>query len=76
MRRHGLFLPAYAAAFLGMTASRNGVPNVLGSLLGAATIGILANGLTILNVPSFLQDMVTGAIVVAAIVFQKLGNPR
>ena len=59
-----------------MTASRNGVPNVLGSLLGAATIGILANGLTILNVPSFLQDMVTGAIVVAAIVFQKLGNPR
>lgn len=73
---NGLFLPAYAAAFLGMTASRNGVPNVLGSLLGAATIGILANGLTILNVPSFLQDMVTGAIVVAAIVFQKLGNPR
>ncbi|MBC7717524.1 MAG: ABC transporter permease [Pseudorhodobacter sp.] len=69
---NGLFLPAYAAAFLGMTAHRSGVPHVLGSLLGAATLGILANGLTILNVPSFLQDMVTGAIVVAAVVFQKI----
>lgn len=70
---NGLFLPAYAAAFLGMTAIRGGVPNVLGSLLGAATLGILANGLTILNVPSFLQDVVTGAIVVVAVVFQKIG---
>ena len=68
----GLFLPAYAAAFLGMTANRSGVPQVLGSLLGAATLGILANGLTILNVPSFLQDVVTGAIVLAAVVFQKI----
>ena len=71
---NGLFLPAYAAAFLGMTAIRGGFANVLGSLLGAATIGILANGLTILNVPSFLQDVVTGGIVVAAVVFQKLGT--
>lgn len=70
---NGLFLPAYAAAFLGMTTHRSGTPHVLGSLLGAATLGILANGLTILNVPSFLQDVVTGAIVVAALVFQKIG---
>ena len=69
---NGLFLPAYAAAFLGMTAHRSGTPHVLGSLLGAATLGILANGLTILNVPSFLQDVVTGAIVVVAVVFQKI----
>ena len=69
---NGLFLPAYAAAFLGMTASRSGVPHVLGSLVGAATLGILANGLTILNVPSFLQDVATGGVVVAAVVFQKI----
>ena len=71
---NGLFLPAYAAAFLGTTVVRGGMPNILGSLLGAATLGILANGLTILNVPSFLQDMLTGAIVVAAIVSQKWGD--
>jgi ribose transport system permease protein len=70
---NGLFLPAYAAVFLGMTAVRGGVPNMLGSLVGAATLGVLANGLTILNVASFMQDVVTGAIVVAAVLFQKLG---
>jgi hypothetical protein len=56
--------------FWGPRRREAGCPNVLGSLLGAATLGILANGLTILNVPSFLQDMLTGAIVVAAIVSQ------
>jgi len=73
---NGLFLPAYAAAFLGTTVVRSATPHVLGSLLGAATLGILANGLTILNVPSFLQDMFTGAIVVAAVVSQKWGDAR
>jgi ribose transport system permease protein len=71
---NGLFLPAYAAVFLGTTAIRGGAPNVLGSLLGAATLGVLANGLTILNVPSFLQDVLTGTIVVVAVVFQKVGS--
>ncbi|MDB5820228.1 MAG: transporter permease [Rhizobacter sp.] len=71
---NGLFLPAYAAVFLGMTANRAGTPHMLGSLLGAATLGVLANGLTILNVPSFLQDVLTGAIVVVAVVSQKLGD--
>jgi len=73
---NGLFLPAYAAAFLGTTVVRSATPHMLGSLLGAATLGILANGLTILNVPSFLQDMFTGAIVVAAVVSQKWGDAR
>lgn len=73
---NGLFLPAYAAAFLGTTVVRSATPHMLGSLLGAATLGILANGLTILNVPTFLQDMLTGAIVVAAVVSQKWGDAR
>jgi ribose transport system permease protein len=72
----GLFLPAYAAAFLGMTAFREGVPNVPGTLLGAAIIGVLANGLTILQVPTFLQDVITGVIVIAAVVAQRLGRGR
>lgn len=71
---NGLFLPAYAAAFLGMTAFREGVPNVWGTLVGALMVGVLANGLTILRVPSFLQDILTGAIVVLAVVLQKLGR--
>ena len=68
----GFLLQAYAAVFLGMTAFREGEPNVPGTLVGAAIIAALANGLTILNVPSFFQDMATGAIIIAAVLIRKL----
>ena len=70
---NGLFLPAYAAAFLGMTAFKDGIPNVFGTLVGALIIGVLANGLTILQVPTYLQDVITGLIVILAIIVQRLG---
>lgn len=70
---NGLFLPAYAAAFLGMTAFKDGIPNVFGTLVGAIIIGVLANGLTILQVPTYLQDIITGLIVILAIIVQQLG---
>jgi len=69
-----LFLPSYAAVFLGMTTVRGGFPNAWGTFLGSLMIGIIANGLTILNVPFYLQDIVTGAIVIMAVVFQSLGK--
>lgn len=70
----GFFLNAYAAVFLGMTVVKSGIPNVLGTLYGAAILGILANGLTILQVPSFMQDVITGLIIIAALIIQKLGR--
>lgn len=70
----GLFLPAYAAVFLGMTTFKEGVPNIWGTFVGAAIIGILENGLTILEVPPFLQDVITGCIVIVAVVLQKMGR--
>lgn len=70
----GFFLNAYAAVFLGMTIVKNGVPNILGTLFGAAIIGIMANGLTILEVPTFIQNIITGAIIIIALITQKLGS--
>ncbi|MCP8617698.1 ABC transporter permease [Salirhabdus salicampi] len=70
----GFFLNAYAAVFLGMTVVRSGIPNVLGTLYGAAIIGILANGLTIVQVPSFMQDVITGVIIIVALIIQRLGR--
>lgn len=71
---NGFLLQAYAAAFLGMTAFRDGQPNALGTLLGAAIIAVVANGLTILGVPNYLQDIFTGLIIIAAVLVRNIGR--
>lgn len=72
----GFFLQAYAAVYLGSTVSKGGIPNVVGTLVGAAILGILANGLTILQIPTFIQDIITGAIIIFAVVAQKIGGGK
>jgi len=71
----GFLLQAYAAVFLGMTAFKNGEPNVPGTLVGAAIIAVIANGLTILGVAAFLQDVLTGAIIIAAVLLRRAAGP-
>ncbi len=70
----GYFLQSYAAVFIGCTVSKQGVPNVVGTFIGAAILSILANGLTILQMPTYMQDIITGAIIVIAVIAQKLGK--
>ena len=69
----GYFLQAYAAVFIGCTVSKSGVPCVGGTLIGAAVLAVLANGLTILLIPSFLQSILTGGIIILAVIVQKIG---
>ena len=69
-----LLLPAYAAVFLGTTASRTGTPNIGGTLLGVVIAGVIANGLTILGVEPFVQRMVTGGIIIAAVLVRRFGR--
>ncbi|MVA97418.1 ABC transporter permease [Nitratireductor sp. CAU 1489] len=71
---NGFLLQAYAAVFLGMTAFRDGQANALGTLLGAAIIAVVANGLTILGVPNYLQDIFTGLIIIGAVLVRNIGH--
>lgn len=71
-----LLLPAYAAVFIGTTASRTGSPSVAGTLLGVAITGVLANGMTILGVEPFVQKVVTGVIIIVAVLVRRLGRSR
>lgn len=70
----GYFLQSYAAVFIGCTVSRKGIPNAAGTLVGAAILGVLANGLTILQMPTYMQDIITGGIIVLAVIAQKAGR--
>ena len=70
----GYFLSSYAAVFIGCTVSKKGIPNVLGTLVGCAILGILTNGLTMLQMPTYMQDIITGAIIIFAVIMQKLGK--
>jgi ribose transport system permease protein len=72
----GYFLQSYAAVYIGCTVSKSGVPCVGGTLIGAAILAVLANGLTILLMPSFMQDIITGGIIILAVVIQKIGARR
>jgi ribose transport system permease protein len=72
----GLMLDAIAAVFLGMTMSDEGQPRVLFTLIGVLMLGVLGNGLTQLNVDSYVREMITGAIILVAVAIGSVGRGR
>jgi ribose transport system permease protein len=69
-----LMLKAIAAVFLGMTMSEEGEPHVLGTLLGVLILGVLANGLTQLQIDSYIQQILTGGIIILAVTLSSLSQ--
>ncbi|MCS6908196.1 MAG: ABC transporter permease, partial [Anaerolineales bacterium] len=63
----GLELDAIAAAVLGGSSLAGGVGGIPGTLAGAFIIGILSNGLNLLEVPSYNQQVVKGLVFIAAV---------
>jgi len=70
----GLMLTAIAAVFLGMTLTRDGQPNVLATVAGVVTLGVMDNGLTQLQVDSYLRQVLVGAIILVAVSISALGR--
>jgi ribose/xylose/arabinose/galactoside ABC-type transport system permease subunit len=63
----GYELEAIAAVVIGGAPLSGGRGSVIGSLFGSLILAVLKNGLTILNVSSYLQQILIGIIVVAAV---------
>lgn len=63
----GYELDAIAAVVIGGTSLSGGVGSVGGTLLGALLMGVINNGLDLLNVSSYYQAIVKGVIIVAAV---------
>jgi ribose transport system permease protein len=70
----GLMLDAIAAVFLGMTMSDEGEPHVLATLLGVVMLGVLDNGLTQMQVNSYVREILIGSIIVMAVASSSLGR--
>jgi ribose transport system permease protein len=70
----GLMLNAIAAVFLGMTMSEEGEPHVLGTLLGVLILGVLSNGLTQMQIDSYVQQILTGGIIILAVTLSSLSR--
>jgi ribose transport system permease protein len=60
-------LDAIAATVIGGTSLMGGEGTLQGTLVGALIMGVLRNGLNLLGVSSFLQQIVIGAVIIGAV---------
>jgi ribose transport system permease protein len=73
----GFELQAIAAVVVGGTSLMGGRGSIVGTVLGAILLGSIAVGLTLLNVNAFVQLVVTGLIVLGAVLTDRFATkPR
>lgn len=67
----GYELDAIAAVVIGGTSLSGGVGGITGTIIGSLIIGVMNNGLDLLNVSSYFQQIVKGVIIVSAVLLDK-----
>lgn len=65
-------LDAIAAVVIGGTSLSGGVGTITGTLIGALLIGVIGNGLDLMNVSSYYQQVVMGLIIIGAVILDNL----
>jgi len=69
----GYELDSIAAVVIGGTSLSGGRGSILGTVLGCLIIGVLNNGLFLLDVSPFWQQVVKGFVILAAVALDKMG---
>lgn len=64
-------LDAIAAVVLGGTSLTGGRGWIVGTVIGALIIGVLNNGLNLIGVSSFFQQVVKGAVILIAVLLDR-----
>lgn len=67
---------AIAAAVIGGTSMMGGQGSMIGTIGGILIIGVMNNGLDLLNVSSYYQQVAKGVIIIAAVLFDMLSKSR
>lgn len=67
-------LDAIAAVVIGGTSLSGGVGRVTGTLIGALIIGVMNNGLDLMGIQSYYQQVLKGALIVGAVMLDQKRN--
>jgi ribose transport system permease protein len=70
----GTEMDVVTAAVIGGISINGGKGTIIGAFVGAMIIGVLSNGLTIMNVGEYYQQVVKGAVLILAVAFDSYSN--
>ncbi len=70
----GYELDAIAAAVIGGSSLMGGVGRITGTLIGAVILGLIKSGFTFVGVDAYIQDIIKGIIIVAAVTIDMRRN--
>lgn len=68
----GWELDAIAAAVLGGTSLMGGKGNIGGTVIGAFVLGVLSDGMIMVGVSEFWQQVITGAVIIFAVIIEQV----
>jgi len=69
-------MKAIPAVIIGGASLAGGIGNMRGTLLGIVFIGILTNGMTLLNVNDYVQYIVRGGLIIFAVLLSTIKNKQ
>jgi len=72
----GYELTAIAATTIGGTSHYGGIGTVWGAVIGALVLGVLRNGMTLLGIHAYWQQIVEGCIIIVAVIIDMRKNAR